>query len=959
MMKLKLTFFLFVCCLAITNIYADPVNKKQAQEIAYSFISAISGNTYVKAVKTNATEEIVGNDTLSPYYIFSRGDNKGYIIVSGDNCATPIIGYTEYGNFNTDSIAPGLKDMLDYWDTIITNAKAAGAKPRENVAFGKAMKAVVGRSDVPELIKTRWNQGSPYNNLCPTDTAGHRGLTGCVATAAAQIIYYFRKDNPDTLMFDTPTYSYGYPVTTSLPHGTKIDYANMLLSGSGTAIQNNAVATLMYAIGTSSYLTYGSSTGGYITSAGSAMDSQFRISHSAAWKSGYSQLGWEELLYNQLSEKRPLLYAGYNTKNEGHAFVIDGYQASTGLFHVNYGWGGQSNGFYTVDDSTGLIGYHSGQSMCYDFAAKKQNLVGKLIINQFYQKCKNTINATISNNGTLDYSGLYLYCSTTDAMPSTSNASDETTIIPTGGDGKLSFVFKPVSETKYYLFLCDKNKNLIDSCSVLALPTVADLHLNSMSIKAGTQSTTIDNITFKTINNTNVDVKVNITNGSNATYCEPLIKCELYTYDTSTKTWTLNTTKNLASFPINAGETKDTTFAFRSLEAGIYYKAIMNHIASAGTRTNISFDSADSVVYFKTKVADLTVTKNGRNATVTGTWDDVMFTSLSNDSSVCFYDMTAVKELNSQPYSANPNSLFLSSANIDGSHNTIVNGVCDSLVINNDFEFVSPQVFTAKKARLNIKDAQVGKWGNIVVPFAASVPYGTVFRTISEVKSTTVTLNNAKSVESMTPCLYLIDSDNRNYIDAENVTIGTDSIAKTANDMFMGSTVRMTRPSDAMSFSYNSNGYPYFLSASDTLVNAFTTYIISSNEIRALKSLYGDLAYSQMADTINKAKGIYESCPNKDASARAAFAESIKAAEDAFTAQSLTTSSSIKSVSTSLSTAIDNYLQNVKDDIRSAATYSTGENVEYYSVTGAKLQSLQKGINIVRRGNVTRKIFVK
>ena len=103
--------------------------------------------------------------------------------------------------------------------------------------------------DVPILCQTHWHQSSPYNDLCPVNEQGKRAVTGCVATAASQIIYYYRKDNPAELQHNTPTYSYGFPVTESLPKGTPIEYNLMKLSGSGTSKQNHAVAVLMYAIG--------------------------------------------------------------------------------------------------------------------------------------------------------------------------------------------------------------------------------------------------------------------------------------------------------------------------------------------------------------------------------------------------------------------------------------------------------------------------------------------------------------------------------------------------------------------------------------------------------------------------------------------------------------------------------------------------------------------------------------
>lgn len=108
--------------------------------------------------------------------------------------------------------------------------------------------------DVQPLVKTHWSQGYPYNMLAPRRSDNNQqALSGCEATAASQIVYYFRRDNPDTLLYATPTYNESWfhaPVTMSLPAGTPVRYDLMKLSGTGTLQQDSAVAVLMYAVGT-------------------------------------------------------------------------------------------------------------------------------------------------------------------------------------------------------------------------------------------------------------------------------------------------------------------------------------------------------------------------------------------------------------------------------------------------------------------------------------------------------------------------------------------------------------------------------------------------------------------------------------------------------------------------------------------------------------------------------------
>lgn len=626
-MKEKLTIAAFFCCLLTIQTIADPVTKNSARSIASTFLSSLDGSALSETdVTTNAPKRISAADTLAPYYIFSRGEDKGFVIVSGDDCVPSIIGYTEKGNFDATNMPEAFKSMLEGWSELVTKAQAAGAKSRSLTnSANKIRKATSERRDIGPLIKTLWGQGSPYNDLCPTiKSSGAHALTGCVATATSQIVYYFHKDNPDTLLYSTPTYSYGdAPVTTSLPSGTKIDYANMLLSGSGTSVQNNAVATLMVAVGTSSYLTYGSSTSGQISNAGNAMNGQFRLSSTCIYKSGYSQSAWEDIVYTSLSAGKPILYCGVHPTNGGHAVVLDGYQCSTNKFHFNFGWNNESyNGYFTVDDSTGMNGFYGQQGMCYNVTPKIQNIAGKILeVKNFYQKCNNTLSVRIKNNSTIDYSGVYLYCTTATSLPTSENAKDITTTIATGDSTIISFTYKPTLQKIYHIFLCNSNRTILDSCSVVAQPTTAALHLNKMSIDAGNISQDIDGITFKTVNNTTADVKVNLTNGEGGSYCQPTLLCELYQYDTTTKTWGTETASSryLTSITFHENETKDTIFRFSGLTPGLYYKAIMNHTATAGAKSNIAFDTADSIVFFTVKEPNMAITRTGRNATVTGT----------------------------------------------------------------------------------------------------------------------------------------------------------------------------------------------------------------------------------------------------------------------------------------------------------------------------------------------------
>ena len=116
MKRTRLIITAIFCYVLTLQSFADPVTKSQAQVLASSFVQSLDGTSIMgTSVKTNAPRRVAANDTLAPYYVFSRGAGKGFIIVSGDNCSAPIIGYTESGDFDSDNLPQALTDMLSGW----------------------------------------------------------------------------------------------------------------------------------------------------------------------------------------------------------------------------------------------------------------------------------------------------------------------------------------------------------------------------------------------------------------------------------------------------------------------------------------------------------------------------------------------------------------------------------------------------------------------------------------------------------------------------------------------------------------------------------------------------------------------------------------------------------------------------------------------------------------------------
>lgn len=220
--------------------------------------------------------------------------------------------------------------MMGYTDQVVTPTDdELPPALLEWMQWSGTAEAITTTTDhVDPLLTTLWNQDEPYNDLCPEYEEGSRSATGCVATAMAQVMAYWQ-----------------YPAD-------RFDWSNMLpdydnLQGqAATAAEKHAVAELMLACGESVQMDYGKSSGANTDQIPAAMAGQFGYNHGAryALRRHMSYSEWADLLRSELRQGRPVIYRGQSSSG-GHCFVLDGFNEE-GFFHVNWGWGGKSNGWY-------------------------------------------------------------------------------------------------------------------------------------------------------------------------------------------------------------------------------------------------------------------------------------------------------------------------------------------------------------------------------------------------------------------------------------------------------------------------------------------------------------------------------------------------------------------------------------------------------------------------------------
>ncbi|MDE6085156.1 MAG: C10 family peptidase, partial [Muribaculaceae bacterium] len=274
------------------------------------------------------TESSGSKDIL---YVFNVGSN-GFVITSADDRLPAKIGYSDSGTFDLSNMPPQLKGWLEEYASEATYFFSHEDQYKQIDARASS------RANISALLTTKWNQDAPFNNDCPIDNGG-KCVTGCVATAMAQVINYHKYP---TVGSGTHSYQWNGKTLTFDYGSTNFDFANMLDSydSGATQVQNAAVAQLMYACGVSINMKYTSrESGAYDIDIPYALKTYFNYDPGVRLlkKIYYSNEDWEDLVYNELAENRPVIYSGQAT-NGGHEFVCDGYE--DGYFHINWGWGG-------------------------------------------------------------------------------------------------------------------------------------------------------------------------------------------------------------------------------------------------------------------------------------------------------------------------------------------------------------------------------------------------------------------------------------------------------------------------------------------------------------------------------------------------------------------------------------------------------------------------------------------
>lgn len=325
----RLTFILLLI-LSFGSLFAKERTSEEKLAIAKRYLFRHATNSRAKSL--NKIQELKNLDGLTVLG-YQQG---GFVIVSNDDTNAPVVGYSEQ-EANLD--APELLWYLNAANQALLS-RTASATASEN------------KEPIEPLLKTRWGQDKPYNNLCPTERENANVIypTGCVATAMAQVMYYHQYPEKGT---GNITYSFQDRILSADFNNTYYQWRLMTPTykkGQYSDESALAVATLMYQCGVSIKMQYNvGGSGAFSYNAATALRKNFGYHENLQihYRDYYTAKEWINKVYNELKAGRPIIYTGVDENNGGHCFVVDGYDQNN-FVHVNWGWDGVNDGYYDI-----------------------------------------------------------------------------------------------------------------------------------------------------------------------------------------------------------------------------------------------------------------------------------------------------------------------------------------------------------------------------------------------------------------------------------------------------------------------------------------------------------------------------------------------------------------------------------------------------------------------------------
>lgn len=385
---------LIAAIISVFHFQFSIVNAQKVEEWHARSVASYFWNSYRPAdVKPAAAVTSHSFNGLEHLYVFDI-NGEGFVIVAGDQRVKPILAYS-FSNTISEELNPEVAYWLRGYEVQIAEVAESDARQPESLLqqWGAPVVApapdepLATLQDIPALMHTRWNQSNPYNELCPYDSTRHgRTVVGCVATAMAQIMRYW---SYPAYGQGSHTYSYRDFDDIHADFGNTSYLWHIMPSVCNEFSQESqitATALISFHCGVAVEMMYGTSaeggSGAYSNCgwwtthcATSAFSEYFKYDPSiySAARENYTDSAWTALLDSELELHHPIYYSGHDSTG-GHAFVFDGSDLQ-GRYHVNWGWGGSYDGFYTVDNLA-PGGGGAGGNATYTFNQGQAAIVG-------------------------------------------------------------------------------------------------------------------------------------------------------------------------------------------------------------------------------------------------------------------------------------------------------------------------------------------------------------------------------------------------------------------------------------------------------------------------------------------------------------------------------------------------------------------------------------------------------
>ena len=355
-MKKSITIICVLFALLAGNlpVSAQYVTQEAAREKANAFLKRTANSQSAARKAPRKAPVLTLANNRDEFYVFNDEANGGYVVISGEERMPDVLAYSYDSHFDADNMPCNMQAWMD-------DCAAQVRWLREHPEVAAERRKSPQRADIAPMLTCKFNQGEPYNLKCPK-VDGEHCVTGCTATAMAQIMHYWQW--PKKTTFTIPAYTTG-TLKIEMPAipPTTIDWDNILEEYwfEYSQEQTDAIATLMALCGTAVNMDYTLGASGAGVSPGSYDLLDYDIcSMQLEARMYYSDADWEEMLYNELQQRRPIEYFGGSSSDGSHVFVIDGYQYldETAYWHVNWGWGGgyivagpyYDQQYYTLDN---------------------------------------------------------------------------------------------------------------------------------------------------------------------------------------------------------------------------------------------------------------------------------------------------------------------------------------------------------------------------------------------------------------------------------------------------------------------------------------------------------------------------------------------------------------------------------------------------------------------------------